>query len=106
MLGGDVVLEVIKQVISYAGMLSDEEQRFRDLFGKKEQIEAKEEYFQYYCRSLTMLDFYKEKTKQKLMEQDGEYIPICVNNCLECRKEDWFRCHRSKECFERNFHHG
>lgn len=53
---------------------SQEEQRFRDLFGKEELENARELYFACGQRTLKMTypEYLRKQTERKLREQDGD----------------------------------
>lgn len=52
--------------------MSEQEHRFRDLFGKEELIEARKRYYEEYHRTIDYLTYLKQETERKLMEQDGD----------------------------------
>lgn len=60
----------IKECIdSYSFRVSEQEHRFRDLFGKEELEEVKKRGF---TQSKPYLQYLKEETERKLREQDGD----------------------------------
>lgn len=73
MAGGDIMSmeQAIKNTISYTEEVSQEEHRFRDLFGKEELLEVRSRYYFEGGRS-TYLDYLREEKQRKLREQDGE----------------------------------
>lgn len=62
----------IKECIdSYSFRVSEQEHRFRDLFGKEEFEEARKKYYEKYYRKTTYLEYLIEEQIRKLEEQDG-----------------------------------
>lgn len=60
----------IKECIdSYSFRVSEQETMFRDLFGKEELEEVRKRGF---AQSKPYLQYLKEETERKLMEQDGD----------------------------------
>ena len=60
----------IKECIdSYSFRVSEQETIFRDLFGKEELEEVRKRGF---AQSKPYLQYLKEETERKLMEQDGD----------------------------------
>lgn len=60
----------IKECIdSYSFRVSEQEHRFRDLFGKEELEEVRKRGF---AQSKPYLQYLKEETVRKLREQDGD----------------------------------
>lgn len=60
----------IKECIySYYFQVSEQETMFRDLFGKEELEEVRKKSF---AQSKPYLQYLKEETERKLMEQDGD----------------------------------
>lgn len=53
---------------SYSFRVSEQETRFRDLFGKEELTEARKKSF---TQNKPYLQYLKEETERKLIEQDG-----------------------------------
>lgn len=59
----------IKDIGSYYFQVSEQETRFRDLFGKEELEEVRKRGF---AQSKPYLQYLKEETERKLREQDGD----------------------------------
>lgn len=52
--------------------MSEQEHRFRDLFGKEELTEARKRYYEECHRTIDYLTYLKQETERKLREQDGD----------------------------------
>lgn len=61
--------QAIKHTISYTEQVSQEEQSFRDLFGKEELLETRSRYYFEGGRGV-YLDYLREEKQRKLREQD------------------------------------
>ena len=61
--------QAIKHTISYTKEVSQEEQSFRDLFGKEELLEVRSRYYLEGGRG-TYLDYLRDEKQRKLREQD------------------------------------
>lgn len=63
----------IKECIdSYSFRVSEQEHRFRDLFGKEELKEARKRYYEECHRTIDYLTYLKRETERKLMEQNSD----------------------------------
>lgn len=58
-----------ENIVNYAKAVSEEEQKFRDMFGKEELEEVRKKGF---IQSKPYLEYLKEETERKLREQDGD----------------------------------
>lgn len=61
-------MSIQEYVRSYTSQVSEQETRFRDLFGKEELEEARKKSF---TQNKSYLQYLKEETERKLREQDG-----------------------------------
>lgn len=61
-------MSIQEYVRSYTSKVSEQETRFRDLFGKEELEEARKKSF---TQNKSYLQYLKEETERKLREQDG-----------------------------------
>lgn len=61
--------QAIKHTISYTQEVSQEEQSFRDLFGKEELLEVRSRYYLEGGWG-TYLDYLRDEKQRKLREQD------------------------------------
>lgn len=52
--------------------MSEQEHRFRDLFGKEEFAEARKRYYAEHHGVMDYLTYLKRETERKLREQDGD----------------------------------
>ena len=52
--------------------MSEQEHRFRDLFGKEEFTEARKRYYEEHHGVIDYLTYLKCETERKLREQDGD----------------------------------
>jgi hypothetical protein len=65
---GSETMSIQEYVRSYTSQVSEQETRFRDLFGKEELEEARKKSF---TQNKSYLQYLKEETERKLREQDG-----------------------------------
>lgn len=65
---GSETMSIQEYVRSYTSQVSEQETRFRDLFGKEELEEARKKSF---TQNKPYLQYLKEETERKLREQDG-----------------------------------
>ena len=61
-------MSIQEYVRSYTSQVSEQETRFRDLFGKEEFEEARKKSF---TQNKSYLQYLKEETERKSREQDG-----------------------------------
>ena len=71
MLGGIEKLSISKYTGEYAKQVIQEEQRFRDLFGKEELEQTRKKYYSHLPKE-TYLEYLKNEMQRKLEEQDGD----------------------------------
>ena len=66
-------MSILQKIESYSKQTVEEEQRFKDLFGKQEFEEMRKSYFASYKNTnKTYLEYMREETERKLKEQDGD----------------------------------
>ena len=65
-------MSINKYTGEYAKQVVQEEQRFRDLFGKEELKQARKKYYSNLPKE-TSLEYLKNEIQRKLEEQDGDY---------------------------------
>lgn len=58
-----------ENIVNYAKAVSEEEQKFWDMFGKEELEEVRKKGF---TQGKLYLEYLKEETERKLREQDGD----------------------------------
>lgn len=58
-----------ENIVNYAKAVSEEEQKFRDMFGKEELEGVRKKSF---TQSKPYLEYLREETERKLREQDGD----------------------------------
>lgn len=58
-----------ENIVNYTKAVSEEEQKFRDMFGKEELEEVRKKGF---TQSKPYLEYLKEETERKLREHDGD----------------------------------
>ena len=64
-------MSINKYTGEYTKQVIQEEQRFRDLFGKEELKQVRTEYYSHLPKE-TYLEYLKNETQRKLEEQDGD----------------------------------
>ena len=68
-LKGSETMSIQEHIRSYTSQVSEQETMFRDLFGKEELEEVRKKGF---AQSKPYLQYLKEETERKLIEQDGK----------------------------------
>lgn len=66
-------MSLLQKIESYSKQTAEEEQRFKDLFGRQEFEEMRKSYFAIYKNiNKTYLEYMRDEKLRKLREQDGD----------------------------------